>query len=41
MPNNVDLVLYGLVVAFGLAGVVLFEILPSYMFATGLVYGGF
>jgi hypothetical protein len=41
MPNNIDLALYVLVVALGLAGVVLFEIVPQYMFATALVYGNF
>jgi hypothetical protein len=41
MPNKIDLALYGLVVALGLAGVALFEIVPRYMFATALVYGNF
>jgi hypothetical protein len=41
MPNNIDIVLYVLVVALGLAGVVLLEIVPQYMFATALVYGNF
>jgi hypothetical protein len=41
MPNKIDLVLFALIVSLGLAGVVLFETVPQYMFATALVYRNF
>lgn len=41
MPKNGDLFLYCVLLALGVTGVVMIEIVPRYMLSTSLVYGGF